>query len=49
MGPTRGRSVPQFAGVQPTHTGTIVTVVRVHSVGIQQAIPEQLKHEALLA
>ena len=49
MGPTRSRSVPQFPGMQATHTGTIVAVVRMNSIGIQQAVAEQLEHEALLA
>jgi hypothetical protein len=34
--------------MQATHTRTILSIVRVHSVGIQQAIAEQLEHDALL-
>ena len=49
MAPNRRQSCTQFAGMKVTHTGTILTVVRVHSIGIQQAIAEQLEHDALLA
>ena len=49
MAPNRRQSCTQFAGMKVTHTGTILSVVRMHSVGIQQAIAEQLEHHALLA
>lgn len=49
MAPNRSESYTKFAGMQATHTGTILSVVRVHSVGIQQATAEQLEHDALLA
>jgi hypothetical protein len=35
--------------MQAAHTGTVLSVVRMHSVGIQQAEAEQLEHDALLA
>ena len=49
MAPNRRQSSTQFAGMQATDTGTILSVVRVHSIGIQHAIAEQLEHDALLA
>jgi hypothetical protein len=30
--------------VQATHTGTILSVVRVHSVGVEQTKAEQFEH-----
>jgi hypothetical protein len=44
MAPNRGQSYTQFAGMQATHTGTILSGVRVHSVGIEQTKAEQLEH-----
>ena len=49
MAPNGRQSSTQFAGMQATDTGTILSVVCVHSIGIQQAIAEQLEHDALLA
>jgi hypothetical protein len=34
--------------MQAPHTGTVVPIVRVHTVRIQQAKAEQLEHDALL-